>query len=84
MATIADAREVKEALKGRLVGASWLRGVGLGTGHDGGSTVRVNVSRDDAEIRSSIPSSMNGVPIEIHVVDDIEAQSWTRSRCRCW
>lgn len=79
MATLDQARKAKASLKASLGKPGWLRGLGIGSDPSGGAVVRVNVATLTDEVRQAVPTSMNGVSVEIHVVGDAEAQSVRRA-----
>ncbi len=72
MATLEEARHAKVSLKERLGRPEWLRGVGIGNDPTKGFVVHVNIDVLTDEIRSTVPASINGVQVEVHVTDEVK------------
>jgi len=69
-----QATQAKAELRTRLGRPAWLRGIGIGSGPDGSPVLQVNVAEATAEIRALVPGAVNGVPVRLEDVGDIERQ----------
>lgn len=67
------ANAAKAALKSRLGRPPWLRGIGIGADPDGGLHVKVNVAALTPEVRESVPETLDGVPVRLEAVGEVNA-----------
>lgn len=74
MTTLEEARRVKIILRKRLGRPLWLRGVGLSTGREG-YAIQVNVSELTPIVRESVPTTLEGVEIQLVAVGDVAPQA---------
>jgi len=70
MIDIDQAQKAKNALRMRLSRPPWLRGVGIGIDSNGSHLVHVMVSEMNDCVRKSLPSEIDGVPVEVNVTGD--------------
>ena len=72
MISMEQASAAKAALRERIGRPEWLRGIGIGAGENGSLVIQVNVSEVTAEVQSQVPSEVNGVPVRIEAVGEID------------
>jgi hypothetical protein len=71
-ATYEEAAAAKEVLAAALAGLPELRGIGIAV-LDGGFGVKVNLSRQPADV--IVPIDVDGVPVVLAIVGTIKPQS---------
>ncbi len=75
MASMQTARQAKEATKEILKGLPGINGIGITWDDEGKPCVKVNIDHEMAtESRKHIPSSVEGVPVVVEEIGNIQTE----------